>query len=215
MWFRGERAAWHSTVPTEDHPDSSNPSRPVNVARLYHRGDVKNVSTTDRSKSERLMFNTDGGSRTRRATGMRPIPATAAIAAAIVSVLAITPPAFARSETGGAGHVSGTDSSRSLQPSYSPSRATNVNSSGAHNLSGSGSPRQFSSSGGREDWHSGSTPPGWTAHGEKRGWDGVKMPPGLSHRDRDPQWHDRQFDRGDEGGDREHAQFHPGRLERR
>jgi len=34
------------------------------------------------------------------------------------------------------------------------------------------------------------------------------MPPGLSHRDRDPQWHDRKFDRGDERGDREHAQFH-------
>ena len=154
------------------------------------------------------MFTTDGGSRTRRATGMRPILATAAIAAAIVSVLAITPPVFARTDTGGAGYVSGTNSSGSRQPSYSPSRVANVNSSGAHYLSGSGSARQFSSSGGREDWHSGSTPPGWTGHGEKRGWDGGKMPPGLSHRDRDPQWHDRKFDRGDERGDREHAQFH-------
>jgi transcription elongation factor len=95
------------------------------------------------------MFTTDAGSRTRQATGMRPILATAAIATAIVSVLAITPPAFARSDTGGAGLVSGTNSSGSRQPSYSPSRAANVNSSGAHYLNGTGSARQFSSSGGR------------------------------------------------------------------
>ena len=169
------------------------------------------------------MFTTGVGSRTtprverhgRRAIGMRPILATAAIAAAVVSAIAITPPAFARSNTGGGGQVSGPSSGGLRQPSYSSTRAPNANVSGAHYLNRAGSAHQFSSSGGREGWHSGSTPPGWTGHGGKRGWEGGKMPPGLSHRDRDPQWRDRKFDRGYERGDREHAQLHTGQLERR
>ena len=164
------------------------------------------------------MFTTGGDSRTssvverhgRRATGMRPILATAAIAAAVVSAIAIVPSAFARSDPAGGGHVSGPNSSGSRQPSYSPTRAANANSSGAHYLNGAGPARQFSSSGGSEGWLSGSTPPGWTGHGEKRGWDGGKMPPGFSHRDRD-----RQFYRGYERGDRERAEFHAGQFQQR
>ena len=154
------------------------------------------------------MSTTGAGSRTtsrveqqgRRAIRMRPILATAAIAAAVVSAIAITPPAFARSNTGGGGQVSGPSSGGLRQPSYSSTRAPNANVSGAHYLNRAGSAHQFSSSGGREGWHSGSTPPGWTGHGEKRGWDGGKMPPGLSHRDRDAYGRDRKFDRGDERG---------------
>jgi hypothetical protein len=169
------------------------------------------------------MFTTGASSRTMsrverhrsRAIGMRPILATAAIAAAVVSLIVITPPAFAGSNTGGGGHVSGPSSGGPRQPSYSSTRAPNANGSGVHYLNRDGSARQVSSSGGREGWHSGSTPPGWTGHGGKRGWEGGKMPPGLSHRDRDPQWRDRKFDRGYERGDREHAQLHTGQLERR
>ena len=169
------------------------------------------------------MSTTGAGSRTtsrveqqgRRAIRMRPILATAAIAAAVVSAIAITPPAFARSNTGGGGQVSGPSSGGLRPPSYSPTRAANTNFSGAQHPGGEGAARQFSGSGGKEGWHSGSTPPGWAGHGEKRGWDGGKMPPGLSHRDRDPQWRDGKFDRGDQRGDRERAQFHTGQLERR
>ena len=165
------------------------------------------------------MFTTGVGSRTtprverhgRRAIGMRPILATAAIAAAVVSAIAITPPAFARSNTGSGGHASAANSGGPRQPGYTSTGASNANVSGAQHLNRAGSARQVSSSG----WHSGSTPSGWTGHGEKRGWDGGKMPPGLSHRDRDPQWRDGKFDRGDQRGDRERAQFHTGQLERR
>ena len=131
---------------------------------------------------------------------MRPILATAAIAAAVVSAIAITPPAFARSNTGSGGHASAANSGGPRQPSYSSNRAPNANVSGAHYLNGAGAARQPSNSGGREGWHNGGTPPGWTGHGEKRGWDGGKMPPGLSHRDRDAYGRDRKFDRGDERG---------------
>ena len=169
------------------------------------------------------MFTTGVGSRTtprverhgRRAIGMRPILATAAIAAAVVSAIAITPPAFARSNTGGGGQVSGPSSGGLRQPSYSSTRAPNANVSGAHYLNRAGSAHQFSSSGGGQGWHRGDTPPGWTAHGEKRGWDGGKMPPGLSRREHDRDWHDRKFDRSDERGDRERRQFHTGQLDRR
>ena len=130
----------------------------------------------------------------------RRILAAAAIAAAVVSVMAIIPPAFAGSGPVGGGHVSGPNSGTPRQPSYTSTRAPNANVSGAHYLNRAGSAHQFSSSGGREGWHSGSTPPGWTGHGEKRGWDGGKMPPGLSHRDRDAYGRDRKFDRGDERG---------------
>jgi hypothetical protein len=141
------------------------------------------------------MFTTGVSSRTtsrverhgRRAIGMRPILATTAIAATVVSAISITPPAFARSNTGGGGYVSGPSSGGPRQPNYNSTRAPNPNISGAHYLNGSGSARQFSSSGGREGWHSSGTPPGWTGHGEKRGWDGGRMPPGLSHHDRDTQ----------------------------
>jgi len=141
----------------------------------------------------------------KRVTAMRQILATASIAAAVVIAMAITPPAFARVDTGGAGNVSGSNSGASHQPSYGAIRATNANVSGARHPSGVGSAPQFSSSGGREGWHRGDTPPGWTGHGEKRGWDGGKMPPGLSHRGHDSQWRDRKFDRGAERGDHERA----------
>ena len=168
---------------------------------------------------ERLMFTTGArlptSSRVERhcgrATGIRPILTTAAIAAVILSAIAIAPPAFARSDTGGGGLMSGPSSGGLRQPSYSPTRAANANFFGAHHPSGGGSVRQFSGSGGREGWNSVSTPPGWAGQGEKRGWDGGKMPPGLSHRDRDPQWRDRKFERGD----RDRAQFHTGHLEQR
>ena len=168
---------------------------------------------------ERLMFTTGArlptSSRVERhcgrATGIRPILATAAIAAVVLSAIAIAPPASARSATGGGEHLSGPSSGGLRQPSSSPTRAANANFFGAHHPSGGGSVRQFSGSGGREGWNSVSTPPGWAGQGEKRGWDGGKMPPGLSHRDRDPQWRDRKFERGD----RERAQFHTGPLERR
>ena len=155
------------------------------------------------------------GRRGKLVTGMRQTHATAAIVAAVLTVIAITPPGFARGETGGGGHVSGSNGGPSRQPSYSATRAANANLSDGHHLNGAGSARQSTSSGGTEGWHGRSTPPGWTGHGEKRGWDGGKMPPGLSHRDRDPQWRDRKFDRGDERGDREPAQLHAGQLERR
>jgi hypothetical protein len=169
------------------------------------------------------MFTTGAGSQTtsrverqgRRAIRMRPILTTAAIAAAVVSAIAITPPAFARSNTGSGGHASAANSGGPRQPGYTSTRASNANVSGAQHLNGADSARQFSSSGVREGWHSGSTPPGWTGHGEKRGWDGGKRPPGLSHRDRDPQWRDGKFDRDDQRGDRERALFHTGQLERR
>ena len=165
------------------------------------------------------MFTTDPRLRTSshverhcgRATGMGPILATAAIAAVVLSVIAIAPPAFARSDTGGGEHMSGPSSGGLRHPSYSPPRAANANFSRAQHPSGGGAARQLSGSGGKEGWHSGSTPPGWAGHGEKRGWDGGKMPPGLSHRDRDPQWRDRKFERGD----RDRAQFHMGELEQR
>jgi hypothetical protein len=129
--------------------------------------------------------------RGKRVTGMSQTPATAEIAAAVLTVIAITPPAFARGDTAAGGHVSGSNAGPSRQPSYSATRAANENISGVRRASSAGSARQLSSSGRREGWHSGSTPPGWTGQGEKRGWDGGKMPPRLSHRDRDPQWHDR------------------------
>jgi hypothetical protein len=168
------------------------------------------------------MFTAGASSRTtsrverhgRRAIRMRPILATAAVAAAVVSAIAITPPAFARINTGGGAHLSGPNSGGPRQPSYTSTRAPNANVPGAHHLNGAGSAQQFSSSGVREGSHNGSTPPGWTGHGEKRGWDGGKTPPGLSHRDGDPEWRDRKFDRGDERGDRERAQFHTGQLAR-
>jgi hypothetical protein len=147
--------------------------------------------TTDAGLRALSLVEQDG----RRVTGIRPILATAAIAAAIVSAIAITPAAFAGSGTVGPGHVSGPNSGGSRQPSYGSTRAANANPSGAHYLSGAGSARQFSGSGGREVWHSGSTPSGWTGHGEKRGWDGGRMPPGLSRHDHDARWHDRRFDR--------------------
>ena len=127
----------------------------------------------------------------KRVTGMPQIPATAAIAAAVVIAMVISPPAFARGDTGGGGQVSGSNSAASHQPSYSATRAANQNVSGAPHPSGAGSARQLSSSGGREAGHRDGTPPGWTGHGEKRGWDGGKMPPGLSHRDHDSQWRHR------------------------
>ena len=167
------------------------------------------------------MFTTGAGSRTtshvarhgRRAIRMPPILATAAIAAAVVSAIAITPPAFADSNIGSGGHASAANSGEPRQPGYTSTRASNANVFGAQHLNGAGSARQFSSSGVREGWHSGSTPPGWTRHGEKWGWDGGKIPPGLSHRDRDPQWRDGKFDRGDQRGDRKRGQFRTGQLE--
>ena len=155
------------------------------------------------------------GRHSKLVTGMRQTQATAAIVAAVLTVIAITPPAFARGDTGGGRRVSGSNDGPSRQPSYSATRAANANPSGTRHLNATGSARQFSSSWRGEGWHSGSTPPGWTGHGEKRGWDGGKMPPGLSHRDRDPQWRGRKFDRGDVRGDREPAQLHTGQLERR
>ena len=151
----------------------------------------------------------------KRVTGMRQIPATAAIAAAVVIAMAITPPAFARGATGGGGQVSGSNSGASHQPSYSATRAANQNVSSAPHPSGAGSARQLGSSGGREGWHRGGTPPGWTGHGEKRGWEGGKMPPGLSHRDHDSQSRDRKFDQRAERGDHERAQFDTSQFERR
>jgi len=153
--------------------------------------------------------------RGKLVTGMRQTYATAAIAAATLTVIAITPPAFARGSTGGGGHVSGSNGGPSRQPSYSTTRAANANLSDGHHLNGAGSARQSTSSGGTEGWHGRSTPPGWTGHGEKRGWDDRKMPPGLSHRDRDPQWRDPKFDRRADRGDSERPQFDTSQLERR
>jgi hypothetical protein len=173
-------------------------------------------------ESEGLMSAPGAGSGTasrveqrgKRVTGMRQTPATAAIAADVLTVIAITPSAFARGDTAGGGHVSGSNAGPSCQPSYSATRAANENISGVHQASSAGSARQLSSSGRREGWHSGSTPPSWTGHGEKRGWDGGKMPPRLSHRDRDPQWHDPKFDPRAQKGDRERPQFDTSQLER-
>ena len=130
---------------------------------------------------------------------MHPMLATVAIAAVVVSAIVIIPPAFARSNTGGGGQVSGPNSGGSRQPSYSPTRVPNANVSGAHYLNGTGSARLPSNSGGRDGWHNSGTPAGWTGHGEKRGWDGGNMPPGLSRRNHDREW----------------GQFHPGQPERR
>ena len=151
----------------------------------------------------------------KRVTGMRQIPATSLIAAAVVIAMAITAPAFARVNTGGAGNISGTNSGGPHQPSYSATRTPNANVSGAHHVAGAGSSRQFTSSRAGEDWRSSSTPPGWTGHGEKRGWDGGKMPPGLTHRDHDSQWDNRKFDRRAERGDHERAQFDSSQFGRR
>ena len=84
----------------------------------------------------------------KRTTGMRQIPATAWIATAVVIAIAITPPAFARVNTGGAGNASGSNSDASHQSSYSASRVSNENVSGAPRPSGAGSAPEFSSSGG-------------------------------------------------------------------
>ena len=140
---------------------------------------------------EQLMINTGVGS----------IFAAGVVAATIASVLAIAPPAYARSGPGGGSSGLG----------HSATRAASANVSGGHHFSSAGSPREFSSSGQREGWH---TPPGWIGHGEKRGWDGGKMPPGLSHRDHDPQWRDHKFDRDDERGHHERTQLYTGDLER-
>jgi hypothetical protein len=155
------------------------------------------------------------GRHGKRVTGMPQISATAAIAAAVVIAMAITPPAFARGATAGGGQASVSSSGASHQPSYNATRAANQSVSGAPHPSGAGSARQFSSYGGRPGWYRSDTPPGWTGHGEKRGWEGGKTPPGLSHRDRDPQWGDRKFDRVGESGDRQNAQFRNRQLERR
>src|SRR6516225_1569996 len=89
---------------------------------------------------ERLMFTTGArlptSSRVERhcgrATGIRPILATAAIAAVVLSAVAIAPPASARSATGGGEHLSGPSSGGLRQPSSSPTRAANANFFGAH-----------------------------------------------------------------------------------
>lgn len=103
----------------------------------------------------------------KRTTGMRQIAATASIATAVIAI-AITPPAFARVNTGGDGSASGSNSDASHQSSYSASRVAR-NVSGAPRPSGAGSAREFSSSGGKESWHRGGTPPGLTGHGEEQG----------------------------------------------
>ena len=151
------------------------------------------------------MVTTGAGPRTasrverhdRRAIRMRLILATAAIASAVVSAIVIASPAFARSNTGGGGQVSGPNYGGPRQPRYSSTRAPNANVSGAHYLNGAGSARHPSNFGGREGWHNGGAPPGWTGHGEKRGWDGGTMPPGLSRHNHDREW----------------GQFHSGQLE--
>jgi hypothetical protein len=148
--------------------------------------------------------------------GMRPILTTAVITVAVVFVLGITAPAFARSGSG-TGAVSATNSAGSTRPSYSAARAPNASGSAGHRISGTGSSQQFNNAGRGEGWHHGSTPPGWTGHGEKTGWDGGKMPPGLSRHDHDhDRWqHHRSFHWGDERGEHERGQFHTGQLERR
>ena len=118
--------------------------------------------------------------------------------------------------------MSGPNSGGQRQPNFSSTRAPNANVSGAQHVSGTGSARQLTSSGGREGWHRSDTPPGWTGHGEKRGWDGGKMPPGLSRHhgdhDNDHDYHHNQWSHGswrDERDGRERWQFHTGQLERR
>jgi hypothetical protein len=156
----------------------------------------------------------------RQFTGMRPIFASAVIAGAVVSALAITPPVFARNGSG-SGAVSTSSSTGSAKPSYSTTRAPNATGSAGHRISGTGSSPQLNNASRGESWHHGSTPPGWTEHGEKRGWDGGRTPPGLSRHDHDHdhdhdlQSHDRRSYWGDERGDRQRAQFHTGQLERR
>ena len=138
-------------------------------------------------------------------TGVGSIFVTTVVAATIASAPLITYPAYARSGPG----------SGPGGPGYSATQAPYANVSGGYHFGNASSAQQFSSSGAREGWHSGSIPPGWTGHGEKRGWDNGRMPPGLSNRDRDPHWHDRKFDRRDEKWDRERGEFRAGQFQQR
>jgi hypothetical protein len=151
----------------------------------------------------------------KRVTRTRQIPSTAAIAAAVVIAMAITPPAFAQGGTGGGGHVSGSNGGASHQPSSSATRTANQNVSGAPNTSGAGSARQLSSSGGREGWHRGGTPPGWAGTRAEARLGRRKQAARVSHRDHDFQWRDRKFDRRAETGDHERAPFEDSQFERR
>jgi hypothetical protein len=143
---------------------------------------------------------------------MRPIFPTLVIAATVVSALAITPPALARSGSGAGGPVGASSSAGSGGSSYNNTRGPYANGSAVHRFSGTGSPPVSSNPSRSQGWHQGSTPPGWTGHGEKRGWDEGRMPPGLSHHDRDLQSHQHW---GDERGNHERAQFETGQLDRR
>jgi len=153
----------------------------------------------------------------REVIGMRSIFTTLAIAAAVVSALAISPPTLARSGSGAGAPVGASSSAGSGGPSHSATRGSNATGPDAHRVSGAGSSPQFNKSSSGQAWHHGSTPPGWTGHGEKRGWDGGRMPPGLSRHDHDHDHdlrsHHGRSNWGDERGDHERAQFHTGQLE--
>jgi len=85
----------------------------------------------------------------KRETGRRQTSETAVIEAAVLTVIAVTPPACARSDTGSGGDVSGSNSGASHQPSYGATAARNANVSGARHPSGVGSAPQFRGTGGR------------------------------------------------------------------
>jgi hypothetical protein len=155
--------------------------------------------------------------------GVRPIFASAVITLAVVSTLAITPPALARNGSAGAAPVAASSSHVSTGASHGATPGSNATGSTAHRSSGTGSPPQSNNPSHGEAWHRGSTPPGWTGHGEKRGWDGGRMPPGLSRHqgdhDNDHDYYHNQWSHhrswGDERRNHERWQFHTGQLERR
>ena len=114
---------------------------------------------------------------------MRPILATAALAATIATALVLTTPAFARGGGGGPGEgpsgaPSATWSAPSGPASLPPSNPSSARRGGSQ-MNSAGAPQGFGSPGRRTSAQGASTPPGWS-HGQKKGWNGGDKPPGLS-----------------------------------